>query len=184
MDTFIPPKTMVADPGFYIRRDKLINNIPEDKIDPPVVSIIKGISKLPYAFSLQSCCGHFIYGGKDLLNTDPLPSLPPQEKIIYRTAFIAVCLEDSPQGRSLYDELNLIPQMDEDYIQFGSAEWFWDLQVNSYILQVAPERFRDKDKMYICYPEALHVEQVRNRFLERLEELLINRTIFKVPEEN
>jgi hypothetical protein len=182
MDTFIPPRKMVANPGFLRQRENSLERIPGEKIDPPVLNIIQNLSRLPYCFSIQSCCGHFIYGDRDLLNTTPLPELTPSEKIEYRVGFMALCLEESPRGKNLYDELSLVPLMDEDYIQFGSAEWFWDLQVNSYVLQVAPERFRNKDKMFVSYPEALHIEQVRNRFLEKMEELLANRALFRITD--
>jgi hypothetical protein len=179
METFIPAKQFVVDSGFIRNRQNLIEDLSVAKIDPPISGVINLIKKIPYCFSIQSCYGHFIYAGKDLLNTDPLPELPPAVKVDYRIAFMALAIEDSSQGRELYDELCLVPQMDGDYIQFGCAEWFWNLYKNSYILQVCPERFRTKDSASVSYPEALHIEKVRNLFVEKLEELFKRRTLSK-----
>jgi hypothetical protein len=182
METFIPARPFVPNPGFRHQREIALEKIPGAKIDPPVQNLINHISQLPYCFSLQSCCGHFIYEDKDLLNTDPLPELHPEVKVGFRIGYVALCIDDTPEGRKLYDDLKLQHEMDPDYIQFGSAEWFWNLQVNSYILQVCPERFMNEDKMLVSYPEALHIENVRNRCLENLEELFVNRTLSGIPD--
>jgi hypothetical protein len=40
--------------------------------------------------------------------------------------------------------------------------------VNSYALQVEPERFKDQDQALLDPAEALRIEALRNRFFERL----------------
>ncbi len=67
-----------------------------------------------------------------------------------------------------------ITDIDPEYIQFCSAEWFWERQINSYALQVEPERFKHKDKILIKYKESLHIEKVRNEFFNRISKLLKN----------
>jgi hypothetical protein len=55
---------------------------------------------------------------------------------------------------------------------FCCAEWFWKRQVNSYALQVEPDRFKFEDKAILDYKEALRIEKIRNEFFVRLKELL------------
>jgi hypothetical protein len=176
MNTFTALKPFTINTGFSRQREVSHYNFSKVQIDPPVNNLLYMIKKLPYCYSIQSCCGHFVYGNKDLINTDKLPELPPDERIEYRIAYLAFCIEDSREGKIFFNELKKIPELDEDYIQFGCAEWFWNMQPNSYILQVEPERFSDMDKILVSYPEAVHIELVRNKFIEYLEELLQQKT--------
>lgn len=138
-------------------------------IDDPIVELVKGLAQLPYCFTLQSCYGHFLFHGQqDVANTDPLPSLFATARIEYRIAYLALCLQDCPSGRTLYDDLSEFPSIDDAYIQFGCAEWFWERQVNSYVLQVEPERFKNQDRAVLDYHEALHIEGIRNDFFAAL----------------
>jgi hypothetical protein len=75
-------------------------------------------------------------------------------------------------GIALFNELENIPSIEENYIQFGCADWFWQKQVNSYTLQVEPRRYMDKDKIQIDYQEALYVEDTRNHFFDKLRKLI------------
>lgn len=68
--------------------------------------------------------------------------------------------------------LNEITAIDPENIQFCCAEWFWKRQVNSYALQVEPDRFKYKDRVILDYREALHIEKIRNEFFVQLQELL------------
>ena len=63
-------------------------------------------------------------------------------------------------------------EIDKDYIQFGSAGWFWDRQVNTYVLQVEPDRYRFKDRVFLDYREALHVEKIRDLFFQKLDGII------------
>jgi hypothetical protein len=74
----------------------------------------------------------------------------------------------------LLDALKGIADIDPENIQFCCAEWFWERQLNSYVLQVEPDRFKFEDKVILDYQEALKIEKVRNEFFVQLQELLQN----------
>ena len=144
-------------------------------LDVPIIDLINGFNKLPYCFTLQSCYGHFVYNGqKDFHNLEPLPAKDTIAKVEYRIAYIAFCIENSASGRGLFEALKEITAIDPENVQFCCAEWFWKRQVNSYALQVEPDRFKRKDNAILNYKEALYIENVRNEFFVRLDELLEN----------
>ena len=136
------------------------------EIDVPIIEIIEDFNKPPFCFTLQSCYGHFLYNGQE--NPDPLPVDKVMARVEYRIAYVAFCLENSDSGRSLFGALKKITAIDPEYIQFCSAEWFWKQQINSYALQVEPDRFKHEDTAIIEGKEALYVEKIRNDFLFRL----------------
>jgi hypothetical protein len=70
--------------------------------------------------------------------------------------------------------LKEVTAIDPENIQFCCAEWFWDRQVNSYALQVEPDRFKRQDRATVGLQEALKIEKIRNLFFVRLYELLEN----------
>ena len=74
----------------------------------------------------------------------------------------------------MIETLREITAIDPKNIQFCCAEWFWKRQVNSYALQVEPDRFKTKDRALVDYKEALYIEKIRNEFFVRLGELLRN----------
>ena len=142
-------------------------------IDEPIIELINAFNKLPYCFTLQSCYGHFIYSGQnDPQDLEPLPLTDTIARVEYRIAYIAFCIENSDWGRMLYDALKRIADIDPDNIQFCCAEWFWERQVNSYALQVEPDRFKLEDKAILDYQEALEIEKIRDEFFVQLKELL------------
>jgi hypothetical protein len=65
-----------------------------------------------------------------------------------------------------------VPLVAPGYIQFGSPQWFWERQVNSYALQVEPDMLKDKDVATIGYQEALRVQDVRDLFFQRITEVV------------
>jgi hypothetical protein len=67
-----------------------------------------------------------------------------------------------------------ITVIDPKNIQFCCADWFWKRQVNSYALQVEPDRFKYQDTAILDYQEALKIERIRNEFFVQLNELLQN----------
>jgi hypothetical protein len=77
-------------------------------------------------------------------------------------------------GRELFESLKKIADLDPDNIQFCCAEWFWKRQINSYALQVEPDRFKRKNTAIIDFKEALHIEKIRNKFFIQLYKLLEN----------
>lgn len=172
METFTDLKELVDNPHYPVQRAKNLGTLNDEKLDDPIIAFVNGFNKLPYCFTLQSCYGHFVYRGKDLHNLDPLPTTNSIKTVKYRIAYISFCIEDSSQGRTLLAALEEIPPIDPDNIQFGCAEWFWERQVNSYALQVEPNRFKHQDTAILEHPEALLIEKVRDRFFAHLGNLL------------
>ena len=175
MKTFTKLKAFVDDPHYYEKREESLRKLQISTIDAPIVEIIKDFAKLPYCFTLQSCYGHFIHKGQENpKNVEPL-SLSDFDKsssIEYRIAYIALCIQNNDLGKQLLQDLKKITKIDPEYIQFGSADWFWRRQVNSYALQVEPERYKTEDQCRLSIQEALYVEKVRNQFFKELEKLV------------
>ncbi|MCD4697689.1 MAG: hypothetical protein K8S16_15805 [Bacteroidales bacterium] len=172
METFTEFKPLVDNPYFLQQRKKALNQLDFNAIDVPIKKIIKAFSNLPYCFTLQCCYGHFLYDKqRNLQNIEPLPNSDNISKVEYRIAYIALCIRNNEQGRTFLQELKKIPAIDPDYVQFGCADWFWEQQVNSYVLQVESEIYKAKDKITVNFQEALHIEKVRNEFFRRLEKM-------------
>jgi len=175
LETFTDLKDFAKNPKFQFQKRKILSDLNDDMIDTPIVDIISGFNKLPYCFTLQSCYGHFVYNGqKDTHNLDPLPAKDIITQVEYRIAYIAFCIENSALGRGLFEALKGTTDIDPENVQFFCAEWFWEKQINSYALQVEPDRFKRKDTAIIDFKEALHIEKIRNTFFIRLYELLEN----------
>lgn len=176
METFTEARTFVENPLFDEERKASLHKLDLSTIEPPIVEIVKGFIGLSYCFTLQSCFGHFLYTGQeDIHNIAPLPVDENIEVVEYRIAYIALCIENSVLGRNLFDEMEEIALTNPEYIQFGSADWFWERHLNSYALQVEPRNYMNKDRCYIDYQQALRVEQVRNRFFDEITTLLQKR---------
>jgi hypothetical protein len=173
LETLIELKELIENSQFKEQKKKALLDLSDEMIDKPIIHLIKRLNNLPYCFTLQSCYGHFVYKGqKNPNNLEPLPSLDANEKVIYRIAYIALCIEYCPSGIDLLEALKKITAISPDYIQFFCAEWFWNRQVNSYALQVEPERFKDKDTAIVDYEEALFIEEIRKKVFARVDELL------------
>jgi hypothetical protein len=175
MKTFTKLKAFVDDPHYYEKREESLRKLQISTIDAPIVGIIKDFAKLPYCFTLQSCYGHFIHKGQENpKNVEPL-SLSDFDKsssIEYRIAYIALCIQNNDLGKQLLHDLKKITKIDPEYIQFGSADWFWRRQVNSYALQVEPERYKTEDQCRLSVQEALYVEKVRTQVFKELEKMV------------
>lgn len=175
METFTELKELSENSHFQVQKHKVLCDLSDGMIDMPIVSLISGFNKLPYCFTLQCCYGHFVYDGQeDIHNLDPLPAKGIITKVEYRIAYIAFCLEKNTSGRGLFEALKGITDIDPETIQFGCAEWFWNRQINSYALQVEPDRFKHQDTAILDLKEALHIEKIRNTFFIRLNALLDN----------
>ena len=169
METFVPPKNLAENPRYLNQRRGTLDVLDERMIDTPIVGLIREMNLLPYCFTLQCCFGHF--GQNDQGDSYYLESACISDKnrdISYRLAYVCFCVENTVSGRWLLGLLADMPSVDPQYLQFGSAEWFWSRQVNTFVLQVQPERFKHKDIAVLSYPEALQVENVRDRFFDRL----------------
>jgi hypothetical protein len=172
LETFTEPRPFVENPLFDETRQHFINSIDLNDIDPPIVELIKRFNLRAECFTLQSCYGHFLYAPAQ--KTRHLGRLPPRLacQINYRIAYIAFCIANSPRGHLLRESLEHMPTIDPDYVQFGSADWFWERHPNSYVLQMMPSRHQKKDQVLVDYPEALHLEQVRDLFFEKMTALV------------
>ena len=169
---------MAKNPYYQVQRRKSLRDLTDDMIDAPILKIVNVFNKLPCCFTLQSCYGHFVYNDQNNPhNLEPLPVKDIITKVEYRIAYIAFCIENSLLGRELYASLKEITAIEPENIQFCCAEWFWKRQVNSYALQVEPDRFKRKDTAFVGFKEALHIEKIRNEFFIRLYELLENAQI-------
>jgi len=175
MKTFTKLKAFVDDPHYYEKREESLCKLQICTIDAPIVEIIKDFAKLPYCFTLQSCYGHFIHKGQEnQKNVEPLSlsDFDRSSSIEYRIAYIALCIQNNDLGKQLLQDLKKITKIDPEYIQFGSAEWFWRRQVNSYALQVEPERYKTEDRCRLSIQEALYVEKVRTQVFKELKNLV------------
>jgi hypothetical protein len=181
VETFTEPRAFVDNPLFAEQRRQSVQSLDLSAIDAPVVDIVVDFAKLSYCFTQQICIGHFLYDGQtDPHNLDPLPHNSDIDEVEYRIAYLALCLEDSYQGGEFFKDLVKIASKDPAYIQFGSADWFWERQVNSYALQVEPARFMFQDRAKVDYQEALYIEKVRDDFFRELRKLLLDRLQAKV----
>lgn len=173
METFTALKALVENPHYQDQRYKSLAGLHNGMIDKPIIEVINAINKMHYCFTIQCCYGHFIYGCQnDPHNLEPLPLTDSVARVEYRIAYIVLCIENSNFGKWLLDALNGITDIDQENIQFCCAEWFWERNINSYVLQVEPDRFKFEDKAIVDYQEALKIEKIRNEFFVQLKKLL------------
>ncbi len=173
METFTELKDFVDNPEFQAQRQRALNGLDMNTIDLPIIDIIRDFKKLSCCFTIQSCYGHFLRTFRnDSHNIEPVEDESRIDQVEYRIAYLALCIEDNEQGRTLYKDLERIRAIAPPFIQFGCAEWFWERQVNSYVLQVEPEEHKTKDRIKISYQHALQIERVRNQFFGEIEEIV------------
>ncbi|MGD9211433.1 MAG: hypothetical protein PVI90_11680 [Desulfobacteraceae bacterium] len=173
LETFAEPKKIEINPNYHQQRQQNQTKLTDDMIDAPIVHIINKINKRPHCFTLQCCYGHFIYNHqKDPHNFDPLPETEKLDKIEYRIAYLAFCIDNNEAGENLLDTISRVTLLSPENIQLGSPKWFWQQQVNSYVLQVEPNRYKYEDRIFLEYQEALKIEKIRNAFFNKLNELL------------
>lgn len=180
METFAGPKPFVDNPEFEKNRsvtlETLRNLIATGKIDPPVVELLELFSRIPHCYTIQSCSGHFVHERQpDEYTTARLaPYRGIVHTIHYRLAYLAFVLEKSKNGSVLCRDLRTLALRNSVYIQFGSAGWFWEQSVNSYQIQVAPEREKYKDCFWVTYKEALLLEKARDLLIRELAAIAHN----------
>ena len=163
METYTDPKPFEDYPGFQSDRQLALNILDITLIDNPLVGLIDDLNKLPYLFTLQCCYGHFLTtDDEEVFDFDLSGSINTVE---YRLAYIAFCIENSPSGKKFAHQLKDISlTMEQGLVQFCSAQWFWDQWVNSYALQIMPQRFIDKDSAVLHFYEAAKIKQARDIF--------------------
>jgi len=173
METYSGTKPLVDNPYYREQRQKALAGLTDGMIDRPIVDLVQGFNRLPFCFTLQACYGHFVFRGQeDRHNLAPLPPKAVEGDVEYRIAYIALCIENSPAGRALLEKLETIPAIDTENVQFCCAEWFWERQVNSYALQVEPDRFKRFDTARIGLEEARYIERLKQTFFDRLRAIL------------
>lgn len=175
METFAAPKALEENVDFASQRRRCLAGLTTDMIDTPIRPLIHRLNSLGNCFTLQCCYGHFTCAGRtDPHNLEPLPPEAVSGPITYRIAYLALCIDNTARGEALLEALKRLPRLDPDNIQLGSAEWFWQQQVNTYALQVEPERFKYQDQAVLGYDEALGIEALRAKFFGQLMQVVEN----------
>ena len=178
METFTEAKPFIDDPKYEKKREKALIElqrlVKSGSIDIPIIEIVTGFATLPHCFTLQSCYGHFIHAQqKNPENVEPISKYQNIKSIAnYRIAYMAWCIQNNELGRILFDDLKTITEVEPAFIQFGSAEWFWERYVNSYVLQVEPESSKNKDSINVSVKEGLYIEKIRDQFFIELEKVI------------
>ena len=172
MITFTEPRPFVSNPSYAQDRSNTLAKLDLQSIDKPIVDIVAGFAELPSCFPLQSCFGHFVCDPEQDKHT--LAPIPEGCKgpVRYRIAYIALCIEESSSGRMLRDELAEIQKIDPTRIQFGSADWVWERYLNSYVLQVEPLRYRNRDEAILDVKETKHVQTARDVFFKEMRNIV------------
>jgi len=173
METFGSARRLKRNPGFERQREAARRVLDLSSIDAPIRDLVRALNRLPHCFTIQSCYGHFLWSAcGDPGNLEVLPPADPAGLITYRIAYLAICLDTGRAGRALLRDLESVAQDAPGYVQMGSADWFWERQVNTYVLQVEPERFRQMDQAPLTYDEALRVQEARADFFQALGEIV------------
>jgi hypothetical protein len=174
METLCKPGALIDNPSFARQRDDSLAELDLRTIDAPIENLVRAFARIPFCFTLQSCFGHFLpEGEEEERRLEPLEPRPSDTKpVVYRIAYVALCIEAGERGRALIRRLEKLTGLDPDYVQFGSAGWFLERQVNAFVLQVEPERFKHLDRCTLDYREALHVQRTRDRFYAGLESVI------------
>jgi len=121
------------------------------------------MSYIAYLFTLQCCHGHFLTTAHKEVSGVHL--LGGGNEVEHRLAYIAFCIENSPSGKAFSQQFkNVTLTVGRSFVQFCSAQWFWDHLVNSYALQLMPTRFKDQDSAVIDCREAGKVQHIRDIF--------------------
>ncbi len=172
VETFTKPREFMENLRYSQDRQDTLALLDPGSIDEPIRDIIAGFSALQHCFTLRSCYGHFLCTtGQEPRNLDPIPQ-GYTGPVTYRIAYIAFRLEDSHRGRTLRQSLSRISAIDPGYIQFGSADWFWERCVNSYALQARPATHMLEDQFVLDCMEALNTQRAGNRLFHELRLLL------------
>jgi len=172
METFTPAREFVANSGYADARQRALAAMDLAAIDAPIKDIVEEFAAIPCCFTLQCCYGHFVSeAGQDPHNIERVPS-DFESTVTYRIAYMAFCLQNSSRGRALWQSLARLSAVDPDYIQFGSADWFWERWANSYALQVGPADYMLQDKAMLSPPEAQRTQSARDLLFAELRALL------------
>jgi hypothetical protein len=174
METFTNAKPFARHPGYAADREKAHRELAEEmirgSIDTPLLPVIRDWIPITHCFTVQCCFGHFVHDMEpDIENlVSPSRYKGKIETVRYRLAYVAVCIQNNSRGKEMFADLEDLAADNPDYIQFGSADWFWERLVNTYCIQLEPERLKNADSGVITLDEALHLETLREHFFQRL----------------
>jgi hypothetical protein len=171
VETFTEPRPFVENPRYSREREDVLEQLDPRTLDAPIADLVARLNVLPFCFTLQSCYGHFISRpSQDDRSLEPVPG-EGYRQVRYRIAYLAICLENSPAGRELHERLRQTAARDPEFVQFGSADWFWERHANSYALQVEPRRYARRDEALLDREEALQVQEHRDWLFQELTRL-------------
>ncbi len=177
METFCAAKDLRENPGFAQKKQRSLRELDPGILDPEMKDLVVACNQIPHCYTLQSCSGHIVIP-RDAPPEDwqRLPVTEPPGKAMYQLAYLALVVRDDADGRGLLDGLAAIATTNPDFIQMGSADWFWKEQgqVNSYVLQVSPQRFQHQDHFEMQCEEAFLWLAARGEFMAGLGDLLSN----------
>ena len=106
METFARHRSLIENSDFAQQRRAALAAFSGDGIDSPIVELIRDLNTLPFCFTLQSCHGHFVYKGQvDPYNLAPLPLSGSVGKVEYRIAYVALCIDNSEDGKDFLSRL-------------------------------------------------------------------------------
>jgi hypothetical protein len=182
VETFVEARQLVKDPSFEEHRRRALAELDvaltSNAIDVAITDMIRRFSRVPYCFTIQSCHGHFV-SNESGAEIDPSSEAErgSVSSIRYRIAYIALCVQDSAEGRSLLEDLKTLVDIDPDYIQYGSANWFRNRCPNTYVLQVEPSRSACQDAVDVSAEEAKHLAETRDKFFKGLDGVLARREV-------
>lgn len=172
LETFTKARDLVESSDFVRAKRTAMAKLDLSVIEEPIRDIVEGFNTLEYCFTLQCCYGHFLcLPEQGPENLDPLPD-GFSGLVTYRIAYLALCLENGSGGQSLLQSLARLPAIDPEFIQFGSADWFWKKWVNSYAIQVEPRAHALKDQAILEPAAARQTQKARDRLFRELRVLL------------
>jgi hypothetical protein len=187
VETFTRARPLVPSPSYDADRKDALEGLrielSKGSIDGPTVDVIESFSRLPHCYTLQSCYGHFMrrFQAEDKSIHRVGDMGIRSGDLHYRIAYVALCAQNSDRGRMLLEEMRAVQNIDPDYIQFGSADWFWERCVNSYVLQVSPIRNACQDHFEVSLEEARRIERARDMFFEEMLMVLAREEAQGVP---
>lgn len=172
MQTYTKARAIEVDPDFDAERDATRAGLDLDALDEPMVPLVRDLNRLPHAFTLQCCFGHFVGEGETDTHTLAPPPPTGRKTMEYRIAYVAFCVRGDERGQAFVEAVRGLRELDPKYIQVGSADWFWNRRVNSFVIQVGPKRGRKRDTMPLDGKEIRHVSHVRTQLWRRFATLV------------
>ena len=172
METYTKARPMVDNPDFDEQRAAALRALEGAQIDEPLVPLIAELNRLPYCFTLQCCYGHFLPEGEIDEQTLAPPPVRGRKPVEYRIAYLALCIRDDAEGRALLEAVKGLRDVERMVVQVGSADWFWDQQVNTYVVQVGLRKHKRQDSMTLDGKQARHVAHTRTLLYRHFSELV------------